>query len=61
MVNFARLVTCLFQRRNKLGTRAEDGNLLSIDGMQQELNGFLESENGGELVIGANGQLRLEQ
>ena len=30
-------------------------------GMQQELNGYLESENGGALVIGANGTLRLEQ
>ena len=30
-------------------------------GMQQELNGFLGSASGGELVIGANGELRLEQ
>jgi hypothetical protein len=30
-------------------------------GMQQELNGFLESANGGALVIGANGTLRLER
>lgn len=30
-------------------------------GMQQELNAFLESASGGSLVIGLNGELRLEQ
>ncbi len=30
-------------------------------GMQQDLNGYLESESGGALVIGADGKLRLEQ
>lgn len=30
-------------------------------GMQQELNDFLESARGGALVIGANGNLRVEQ
>ena len=30
-------------------------------GMQEELNGFLESATGGALVIGANGELRLER
>jgi hypothetical protein len=29
--------------------------------MQQDLNGLLESASGGALVIGANGELRLEQ